>query len=85
MEWSLSLKKRKKRPTKSMDFCQSKTNLREKNLLPSSACLHLFPQSIVKSKSASGKHCPGTGNGFLWLLTITVEIDREQQQLCSEE
>lgn len=42
-EWNLSLQTRKKLPTKSMDFCQYKTNLRGKNLLPSSSCLHLFP------------------------------------------
>lgn len=42
-EWNLSLQTRKKLPTKSIDFCQYKTNLRGKDLLPSSSCLHLFP------------------------------------------
>lgn len=60
-----------------MDFCQHKTNLRENNLLPSSAFLRLFPQGIVNSKTASGKHHPGSGNDFLRLLTIMVEINRE--------
>lgn len=81
----LANEKKKKPPTRSMDFCQCKTNLREKILLPPSAFLHLFPQGIVNSKTASGKHCPGGGNGFLRLLTIMVEINREQQLLCIEE
>lgn len=73
---------KKQPPVKPVDFYKCKTNLKEKNLQPSSLFLCIFPQGNVSRKTVLGKLCPDGGNGFLLPLRVILEIDRKSQHLC---